>query len=120
MHLIKQFAIIIFILFCGTILSDFFHLPIPGNVMGMALLFISLITGIIKLKDVEEIANLFLNHLAIFFIAPAVGIMLYFDIIKGQFIAIIIPTIVSIFIGLGITGKVVEFIVNRKVVDIDD
>jgi holin-like protein len=119
MHLIKQFAIIMFMLFFGTILSDFFHMPIPGNVMGMALLCITLMTGIIKLKDVEEIANLFLNHLAIFFICPSVGIMLYFDMIKVKFIAIILPTILSIFIGLGVTGKVVELMANRKVVDTD-
>ncbi|QEK13558.1 CidA/LrgA family protein [Crassaminicella thermophila] len=108
-----------FMLFLGTILSDFLHIPIPGNVIGMALLCISLITGTVKLKDVEEIANLFLNNLAIFFICPSVGIMLYFDIIKVKFIAIVIPTILSIFIGLGITGKIVEIIVNRKGVDTD-
>lgn len=120
MHLIKQFTIIMFMLFLGTLISDFFHISIPGNVIGMALLLISLTTGLIKLKDVEEISNLFLNHLAIFFIAPAVGIILYLDIIKVQFIAIVIPTVVSIIIGLGITGKIVEFIINRKVVDTDE
>ncbi|MBF8983650.1 CidA/LrgA family protein [Lutibacter sp. B2] len=117
MHLIKQFGIVLLILFLGTFISDFFNIPIPGNVIGMVLLSIALIKGIVKLEDVEEAANLFLNHLAIFFVCPTVGIMLYFDMIKLQFLAIVVPTIGSIVIGLVVTGKVVQFIANRKVVD---
>ncbi len=120
MRLVKQFAIILWILFLGTLISDTFHLPIPGNVMGFVLLTVLLIVGVIKVEDIEEVATFFLNHLAVFFICPSVGIMLYLGVIKAQFVPIMIPTIASIMIGLGVTGKVVEYIIHRKDVDTDD
>lgn len=51
------------------------NLPIPGNVLGMLLLFVLLLTGVIKLEYIQEAANFLLKHLVFFFIPVAVGLM---------------------------------------------
>lgn len=114
MKLIKQFIIILLILFLGNLISDVFKIPVPGNVLGMGILTLSLCTGMIKIKDVEAVSDFLLSHLAIFLIPSAVGIMLYLPLIKAKLLTIMIPTFLSIIIGLIITGKVVEIIINRK------
>ena len=114
MKLLKQFIIILLVLFLGNLISDVFKIPIPGNVLGMVILTVALCTGIIKLKDVEEVSNFLLDHLAIFFIPSAVGIMLYLSLIRANLMAILIPTFFSIIIGLLVTGKIVEWITERK------
>lgn len=54
MKYVKQFLIIIGISLAGEILKYILPLPIPASIYGMAILFIALLTGIIKLKDVRE------------------------------------------------------------------
>src|SRR5690625_255983 len=58
----------------GSIIVQYLHIPIPGNVLGMIILFISLITGVIKLKWIERAASFLLKHIVFFFITITVGI----------------------------------------------
>ncbi|WP_027190976.1 CidA/LrgA family protein [Fundidesulfovibrio putealis] len=50
-------------------------LPIPGNVIGVAVLFSLLCFGVVKLEHVQEAADFLLKHLVFFFIPIAVGLM---------------------------------------------
>ena len=51
MKYVKQFLIIIGISLAGEILKYILPLPIPASIYGMAILFIALLTGIIKLRQ---------------------------------------------------------------------
>jgi holin-like protein len=51
------------------------HLPIPGNVLGMLILFVLLALGIVKERWIQDGAGLLTKHLAFFFIPIAVGLM---------------------------------------------
>lgn len=50
-------------------------LPIPGNVLGVVLLFTLLALGVVKLQHVELAADFLLKHLVFFFVPIAVGLM---------------------------------------------
>lgn len=114
MNLVKQFMTLFLVLFLGDIVAYVLKIPIPGNILGMLLLTIGLMKGFVQLKDVEEAGKILLDHLPIFFIPASVGIMLYFDLIRSQLAGILIPTILSIIIGLYVTGKVVDFFVKKN------
>jgi holin-like protein len=55
--LLKQFSIILSIYFLGELLQKAFSLPVPGNVIGMLILFFGLYTGVIKLEMIDKIAD---------------------------------------------------------------
>jgi len=59
----------------GNLFVGWTHLPIPGNVVGMVLLFILLMTGIVKLHWVDAGGSWLLKHLSFFFIPISVGLM---------------------------------------------
>ena len=63
MKYVKQFLIIIGISLAGEILKYILPLPIPASIYGMAILFIALLTGIIKLKDVRETGKFLIDSL---------------------------------------------------------
>lgn len=67
MKLLRQFLIILIICFIGEVLNKVVHVPLPGSIIGMILLFICLITGVIKLEKVDEISRFLIDHLAFFF-----------------------------------------------------
>jgi holin-like protein len=51
------------------------HVPIPGNVLGMVLLFLLLSLGVVKEGWLKDGAAVLTKHLAFFFIPIAVGLM---------------------------------------------
>src|SRR5690625_6484276 len=71
--LVKRFILIIihiFILYLfnivGTGIKDFLNLSVPGSVIGLLLLFILLISNVLKVEWIEEGAQFFVNNLVFF------------------------------------------------------
>ena len=50
-------------------------IPLPGNVLGVIVLFFLLLTGIIKESHISLSAEFLLRHLVFFFVPIAVGLM---------------------------------------------
>ena len=50
-------------------------LPVPGNVLGIMVLFLLLSAGVVKERWISEAASFLLRHLVFFFIPVAVGLM---------------------------------------------
>jgi holin-like protein len=110
--ILKQLIIILSALFAGHALSTAFHLPIPANVLGFALLFAALCIGFVKLHHVDRVSDFIIKYLAVFFVTPTIGIMQYFDLIGKQFFQIIVPLLVSILIGFFTAAKVTELCIR--------
>jgi len=53
-------------------LTDF---PVPANVLGVVILFCLLCFGVIRLEQVEDVADFLLKHLVFFFIPIVAGLM---------------------------------------------
>ncbi|HKJ05214.1 MAG TPA: CidA/LrgA family protein [Geopsychrobacteraceae bacterium] len=90
--------------FLGEVLSDFLGLPLPGNVLGMALLLLALTLGVVKEESLREAADLLLSYMALFFVPAGVGVMLYFDLISQQWMPIVVGTVFSTFAVIAVTG----------------
>lgn len=109
---IKQLFIFLSALFVGYIASEGLGIPIPSNVIGLLLLFFALLFGLIELKDVEDTADFIIKHLALFFVAPTVGLMLYFDLMRESFLQIAVPIFISILIGYFVAGRVTQTMIS--------
>lgn len=114
MKLFREALIILGIYLLGEIISNVLMLPIPGNILGMIILFILLYTKIVKLEQISNVADFLLNHLAFFFIPAGVGLMSSVGIIKATWLQLLVICIVTTVVIIGITGTVVQFVVKRK------
>ncbi|AIF68514.1 effector of murein hydrolase [Palaeococcus pacificus DY20341] len=110
----KGLAIIFGFLFMGEAIAEIFELSVPGNVIGMMLLTLALLTNIVKLEDVEREAEFFVRNMSVMFIPPGVGIVLYWGLIKSQAIPIFGALIVSFLLTLLLTAKFVELLRGEK------
>lgn len=90
----------------GYWLTGWLALPLPGNVLGMLLLFALLWSGAIPLRLVEDTALLLLRHLAFFFVPIAVGLMNYGGLLRDQGVALLLILIGSAACGIVATGFV--------------
>ncbi|MFE4814164.1 CidA/LrgA family protein [Peribacillus simplex] len=72
---IVQLIFLLFICKLGYYLANLLHLPIPGNVIGMILLFGLLQTKVIKVEWIELTSGFLVKHLAFFFIPISISLM---------------------------------------------
>ena len=109
-----QIGIISTIAFVAEVLHFIVPLPIPASVYGMAILFICLCLGVIKLEDVEDVADWILSVMPIFFIAPTVGLIEAFGDIKGQVIPLVLICLISTVIVTSVTGLLAQAIIRLR------
>jgi holin-like protein len=111
--LVRALAILLGFQFVGEAISRFLAVPIPGSVIGMGLLLAALGSGLVRLAWVEEGADLLLAHLALFFIPAGVGVMVHLDLLKAQWLPVVVSMVLSTFVVMAVTGWV-ETALSRR------
>ncbi|MBQ8592644.1 MAG: CidA/LrgA family protein [Lachnospiraceae bacterium] len=117
MKYIFQIGIIAGISFVAELLYIFLPLPVPASVYGLIILFILLCMKVIKLEQIEDVADFMLAIMPILFIEPSVGLMTSFEAIKGQAVVLVLMCILSTVVVTTVTGLVAQTIIrirNRK------
>ena len=115
--MVRGFAILIGLQVLGSFLVELAGLPIPGNVIGMLLLFIALRINLISIDWVREAAELLLSHMALLFVPAGVGVMVYFDLISREWLPIVVATLVSTFVVMAATGWTAMWLEKEDVRD---
>lgn len=113
MKYIKQFAVIALMTFLGEVLNLLIPLPVPASIYGMILLFLSLQTGVLKLSQIEETADLLLGVMPIFFISPTVSLMSSIGAIKNNLLGVFVICVVSTAAVMVVTGLVSQAIIRH-------
>ena len=113
MKYIHQFLIIMAISFIGELLS-LLPLPVPASVYGLFILLICLFTGIIKLKDIEDVADWLILIMPVLFVPSAVSLMNVGGELLGDIVVIGVVLVVSTIVVMVTTGKVAQLIIERK------
>lgn len=74
----KQILIIIIFALIGNLLSyllSLINFPFPGSLIGLILLFVFLLTGLIKTEGISEVGQYFIDNMGIFFVPGAILIL---------------------------------------------
>lgn len=109
-----QIALLWVIFQGGNLIVALLHLPLPGNVLGMLILFGLLSAKIIPLPWVEEGAALLLKHLAFFFIPIAVGLMNWGSLFSVSGLILVLALLTSALLSISLTGWLVQTIQRGK------
>ncbi len=112
MKYLIQFAIIGGITFLGEILNLILPFSVPASVYGLILLFLALVSGLIKLEQVEETADFFVHIMPVLFISPAVSMMDTLPGLKGSILSILFITAVTTVLVMAVTGLVSQAIIR--------
>jgi len=114
MKYVKQFAIIMGITCLGELLNYLLPLPIPASIYGMVLLFLLLLTGGLKLEQVENVGDFLVSIMPVMFIPAAVGIMDSFRELQSMLVPALLVMILVTCMVMVVAGKVTEFLSDRK------
>lgn len=107
MKYLFQICVIMIFVFVGELLGFLIPLPIAGSIYGLVLLFIALVTGVVKLSWVSDVADWLHGVMPLFFVAPAVAIIdVWADIadIWWKLVLLLVAAYVVTMITTGITA----------------
>jgi holin-like protein len=113
MKYLSQFLIILGFTCLGEALQRILPLPIPASVWGLVLLFFALCLKIIRVEQVKDAGGFLTSILPILFVAPAVGILEHWALIRDRFLPIALLLIGSTVLTFGIAGKVTGFFLKK-------
>ena len=113
MKYLSQFAIILVISLLGEVIHALVPLPVPASVYGLLLLFIALMTGVIKLHQVEKAADLLIELMPLFFVPPGVSLITNWADISGLLLPFVAVVVISTVVVMAVTGRVTQALIRR-------
>jgi holin-like protein len=100
MTFINGLTILLFYQLVGEISVRWLGLPVPGPVLGMIMLFITLVIYGRAPESLNTASTTLLSHLSLLFIPAGVGMMVHFDRIANEWLSISVALILSTVITL--------------------
>jgi holin-like protein len=112
--MIESLALILLCQLIGEVLVRLTHLPVPGPVIGMGLLFAGLVLRGGPPEKLETTADSLLSHLSLLFVPAGVGIMLHLDLIMSQWLPILAALVISTALTIGVTAWVMQRLARKE------
>ncbi len=97
--MVQAFALLLVFQLVGEVVAQGLHLPVPGPLIGMLLLFAVLLLRGRLPDDLRDTAGALLRHLMLLFIPAVTGVMMYFDRIARE----ALPFLVACVLGAAVT-----------------
>lgn len=112
MKFFRQFIIILVISFIGELLKYILPLPVPASIYGMVILFVGLLTGLIKLENVREAGRFLIEIMPIMFIPAGVGVMASWGVLSPILVPVAVIIIVALITVMAVTGRLAQMIIR--------
>ena len=112
--MIHTFTTLLLFQLAGELLVRFFAWPFPGPVIGMVLLFLTLLVRGTVSQELRAGSGGLLQHLSILFLPAGAGVMLHLQRIADEWLPITVALSASTFIGLAVTAWVIRAMAGDK------
>ena len=106
--MLLTFAILLVFQCLGEGLVFLLHLPLPGPVTGMLLLFVALLASPRLHALVEPAGNDLLKHLSLLFVPAGVGIVVAGSAIASSWLALLVSMAGGTLVTLAVTAAVMR------------
>ena len=98
----------------GETLVSVLGLPVPGPVIGMAIMFIGLLIKGSVPDGLSSVGDTLLSHMSLLFIPAGVGIMVNAELIQREIIPISVSLVISTFLCIAVTGLLMSWLTRNK------
>ncbi len=97
----------------GEVIVAATGIPVPGPVIGMAILFCGLLVRGSIPSELAATAETLLSHLSLLFVPAGVGVMLHAELIGAELLPIAASLIVSTLLTIIVTALVMHLLRRR-------
>lgn len=111
--MLEALAVLLLCQLIGELLVLFMQWPVPGPVVGMALLFLGLIIRGDMPENLAQTANGLLGQLSLLFVPAGVGVMTHLTLLGNQWLPISAALIVSTLLTIAVTGLLMQRLTGK-------
>ena len=113
MKYLRQFGIILAVTCVGEIMKYFIPLPIPGSIYGLILMFVLLLTKVIKVEHVKETGEFLIEIMPLMFVPAGVGLLDSWEALQPIWVQVIIITLISTVVVMGVSGTITQWVIRK-------
>ncbi|MFJ7980486.1 CidA/LrgA family protein [Lysinibacillus xylanilyticus] len=113
-RIIVQIGILNIFYYMGVGIVALLHVPLPGSVIGLLLLALSLNFKIIKVEYIQDGAGFLIGVLTLFFIPATVGVIDYPELFSTTGLLIMLAVIASTLISIYVTGLLSQIVEKKE------
>jgi holin-like protein len=106
MQFINGITILLIYQLAGEISVRLLGIPVPGPVLGMLMLFITLLLRGKAGESLDTASTGLLSHLSLLFVPAGVGMMVHFEHIANEWLAITIALLLSTLVTMAATAGI--------------
>ena len=98
----------------GEVLARALALPIPGPVIGMGLLFVTLIVRGGPGESLRGTASGLLQHLSLLFVPAGTGVMLHFQRLGKEWLPLTVALVFSTLLSIAVSALLLNALARRS------
>lgn len=111
--MLGNLTIILLCQLIGEVITRITKLPVPGPVLGMAILFTGLMLRDRIPDDLETVGGFLLRILSLLFVPAGVGVVTNLDLLVKSWLPIAGAIIIGTAVTIAVTGLLMQFL-NRN------
>lgn len=110
------YGLIVFLLYLlfGEFLAHLLAWPVPGSVLGMLLLFITLVWRGGVTTELKSSSNGLLPYLPLFIVPASVGIVNFVGLLEREGFALMSAIVISLIIGIPACGLLAQWTIKLQ------
>ncbi len=98
----------------GEVLVQWFALPVPGPVLGMLLLLLTLIVRGGAPQSLRDTSASLLQHLSLLFVPAGAGVMVHMARIEGEWWPLVASLLGSTLLAMAVTALVLKWLLRHR------
>ncbi len=112
--MIESLTVLLVCQLAGEVIARASGIPLPGPVIGMAILFVGLMIRGGVPEPLQQTTKAILDHLSLLFVPAGVGVMLYLPLIADEWLPISSAIIVGTLVTIAATAWVMAAVLKRS------
>jgi len=108
--MLGAFTLLLVYQLAGEAIVHVAGLPVPGPVVGMLLLFVTLLLRGSAPDWLRETCQALLAHLSLLFVPAGVGVMLHFQRLGAEWLPVAVALVASTVITIGVTALAMKWL----------
>lgn len=108
--MLGAFTLLLVYQLIGEAIVHFAGLPVPGPVVGMLLLFVTLLLRGSAPDWLRNTCQALLAHLSLLFVPAGVGVMLHFQRLGAEWLPVAVALVASTVITIGVTALAMKWL----------
>jgi holin-like protein len=112
MKIMLQAGIIFSLCWISRIIAQVLSFDFPAGIIALFLVFLMLLTGLLRLEHIREKSDFLLSNMAFFLIPSSVNVINYLGLVKQNVFKLILVCAVSLVITFGVTALTVNAVLK--------